>query len=55
MQIDDDRYIKVTRWAKARYRKNGVLILWANGKPSAWTRIERLAFDRYIMNIKKQN
>ena len=43
-----DRYLKITRWATERYRKNSKLILWVGNNPSRWTRIEHLAFKKYI-------
>ena len=43
-----DKYLKITRWAKNRYRKNGRLILSIGGNPSQWSKIEKMAFDKYI-------
>ena len=43
-----EKYLKVTRWAKNRYRKNGVLILSIGLDPSKWSKIENLAFKKYI-------
>ena len=47
-EMNIDRYLKITRWAKNRYRKNGRLILWIGLNPSQWTKIENLAFKKYI-------
>ena len=44
-----DKYLKITRWATGRYRKNGRLILSIGGNPSKWTIIEQLAFKKYIL------
>ena len=46
--INVDRYLKIVSWAKNRYRKNQKLITWQNGTPSIYTKIENLAFNKYI-------
>ena len=46
-----DRYLIITRWAKNRYRKNGKLILSIGGNPSKWSKIENLAFKKYILEV----
>ena len=43
-----DKYLKIAKWAKNRYRKNGVLILSIGLDPSKWSKIENLAFKKYI-------
>lgn len=43
-----DRYLKIVDWARARYTRNGFLILDIGGKPSPYSRIEQAAFARYI-------
>ena len=47
-EMNIDKYLKITRWAKNRYRKNGKLILSIGGNPSKWSKIEKMAFDKYI-------
>lgn len=44
-----DVYLKITRWAKNRYSKNGEIILYhAGGRPSIYSRIEAAAWSKYI-------
>ena len=44
----EDRYLRLVRWAARRYRENGLLALERGGRPSAYTRIERAAWRRYV-------
>ena len=46
--MQENKYLKIVKWAGNRYRKNQRLIIWENGEPSIYTRIENLAFAKYI-------
>lgn len=49
MNIDNiERYIRLMRWAIARYTRNGELIAAVGGKPSRFTCIERMAYATYM-------
>lgn len=44
-----DRYLTVVKWASKRYRSaDARLIIERGGIPSEFTRVERLAWDKYI-------
>ena len=43
-----DKYLKICDWAKARYTKNGSLILSTGFNPSPFTRIENAAWAKYL-------
>ena len=49
MSENIEKYLKIVRWATARYRKNGRLIVSIGGEPSNWKQIEIMAFDKYII------
>jgi len=46
--MQENKYLKIIRWAKTRYRQNSQLILWEKGKDSKFKHIETLAFTKYI-------
>ena len=46
-----DRYLQVVRWAERRYSVNAgrvLLVTHIGVNPTAYTRIERAAWNRYI-------
>lgn len=43
-----DRYLAIVAWAKRRYTEQHRLVLTIGGRLSRYSRIERLAFDRYM-------
>lgn len=46
---DFDRYLKVVRWAAARYKdEEGTLVLSRGRHPSRYTKIETLAKAKYL-------
>ena len=42
-----DRYLRLVAWARKRYSKGGWLIISTGPNLSAYSRIERAAFERY--------
>ena len=42
------RYLRLVAWARARYVVAGTLIISTGGVPSTYSRIEALAFERYM-------
>lgn len=42
------RYLSLTTWARARYSRNGVLIVRTGGQPAPYARIEAAAWQRYM-------
>jgi len=48
------RYSKICKWAQKRYTKNGVLVIHhENKRPSTFSLIEQMAWDKYIMGKTK--
>lgn len=45
-----DRYLRILRWARNRYTVNGILAVIVRGQPTRYSRIERAAFDKYILS-----
>lgn len=45
-----DRYLKIVRWAQRRYTVQHRLIISIGGRLSRYSKIERMAFDRYVNN-----
>jgi hypothetical protein len=43
-----DKYLHVVEWLRDRYTHDGKLVIAIGGKPSAYTRFERLAAQRYL-------
>jgi hypothetical protein len=43
-----EKYLKVVRWAQNRYTKAGRLVLDTGGIPSTYSKIEKIAFERYM-------
>ncbi len=43
-----DRYLKLARWLQKRYTVDDRLILTIGGKPSRYTQLEQLAFERLL-------
>ena len=43
-----DRYLKIARWAQRRYTKSGWLGIRIGERLSRYSKIERMAFDRYM-------
>jgi hypothetical protein len=57
-KIDDrfERYTHLMSWAWRRYQTpRGTVIISTGGHPSAYSRIEQAAWDRYISNPRDQN
>jgi hypothetical protein len=54
---DADHYLKIVAWAERRYRnpRYGPFYLSVGGKPTAYSRIERAAFDRYVSNLTSRH
>jgi hypothetical protein len=50
---DYKRYIRITTWARARYTRKDKLIISYGGHDSIFKKIERAAFNKYIMNITR--
>lgn len=50
-----DRYLRIVRWARSRYTLDGVLAVSVGGLPSAYSRIERAAWDRYMNGKSRYN
>jgi hypothetical protein len=47
------RCSKICKWAQKRYTKNGVLVISIGGKPSPFSLIEQMVWDKYIMGKTK--
>jgi len=48
------RYSVICKWAQKRYTKNGVLVIHhENKRPSIFSLIEQMAWDKYIMGKTK--
>jgi hypothetical protein len=48
------KYSKICKWAQKRYTKNGVLVIhYENKRPSTFSLIEQMAWDKYIMGKTK--
>lgn len=47
-----DRYLAIRAWTRRRYTDNGIVVTRFGGRPTAYTRIERLAFERYIHPLR---
>lgn len=45
----NDRYLNLMKWAARRYTKDSKLEITIGGKPSAYSRIEAAAFNRYVI------
>lgn len=43
-----DRYLKIAAWAKHRYTMQHRLVISIGGRLSRYSKIERMAFDRYM-------
>lgn len=46
-----DRYLRIVRWARLRYTRNGYLVISAGGKPSVYSRIEIAAWSRHVGEV----
>ena len=42
------RYLKIVEWARLRYTRSGVLIVSVGNHPSPYTRIEKMAAQKYL-------
>jgi len=51
---DWDRYLRIVRWAEARYTADGILVISRGNVPSVFKRIEYLAWDRYVIGEPKK-
>ncbi len=51
---DWDRYLRIVRWAEARYTADGILVMSRGNVPSVFKRIEYLAWDRYVIGEPKK-
>jgi hypothetical protein len=45
------RYRRIVEWARSRYTVKGLLIVDTGGIPSIYSRIEDLAFNKYLRKI----
>ena len=45
-----ERYLKIVKWLRKRYTRNGRLIFEVGGKLSKYKRIETLAWLKYMNN-----
>ena len=43
-----NRYLSLCRWAWNRYEQGGQVVTWKGFTPSAYTRLERAAFNKYL-------
>ncbi len=43
-----ERYIHIITWARKRYTKGDYLEIEIRGMPSPYTRIEKMAWDKYF-------
>jgi len=43
-----DRYLKITTWARKRYIRNYCVVLWIGNIETTYTKIERMAWDKYL-------
>jgi hypothetical protein len=43
-----DRYLRIMEWARKRYTIDGSLTVSIGDIPSAYARIERAAWDKYM-------
>ena len=44
------KYLKIAKWLTARYLKNGALTVQIGVTPTKYTKIESLAWNKYILN-----
>jgi len=44
-----DKYLKIVTWLRKRYTKNGMLVIEKGGSPSKYTRLETLAWLKYMV------
>ena len=42
-----EKYLKIVKWLRKRYTRNGLLIVDVGGVPSKYTRLETLAWIKY--------
>ena len=47
------RYSRIMAWAMNRWTKDGMLVITIGNKATAYTRVEGLAWDRYILGMPK--
>lgn len=51
-----DRYLSIVEWARKRYQDaNGTIILDTGGVPSVYSKIEEMAWRKYITPIVRDN
>ena len=43
-----DKYLAIVAWAVKRYTREGSLAIYAGNYPTAYTRVETLAWHRYM-------
>ena len=43
-----DKYLAIVAWAMKRYTRDGSLAIYAGNYPTAYSRIETLAWHRYM-------
>ena len=46
------RYSKICKWAWKRYTKSNTLLISIGGKPSLYSLIEQMAWDKYMLDEK---
>jgi hypothetical protein len=46
--MNHDKYIRITEWARKRYEINGILLIATGYNWSRYSKIERMAWDKYI-------
>ena len=50
--MNHNRYLRITEWARKRYTVGDALIVSVGGIPSPYTRIERAAWGRLMMDCE---
>ena len=44
-----DRYLRIANWLRARYTRAGELVISIGGKPTRYSRLELMAYRRYVV------
>ena len=44
-----DKYLKIVTWLRKRYTENGMLVIEKGGLPSRYSRLETLAWLKYMV------
>jgi hypothetical protein len=46
------KYSKICKWAQKRYTKNNMLVVSVGGKPSIYSLIEQMSWNKYMLGNK---